>query len=70
MTRKIHTWQRLFIGLTFLVTSAIVVVNNSTQLFQTYKVPLSETTLNYIAFGGLILASVWAIILASIGEFS
>jgi len=71
MVRKSRrTGQRIFIGISFLLFSVILVVNNSTQLLQTYNVPLSQTTLNYILAVGFIAAAIWAIILASMGELS
>lgn len=68
--RKRRTMQRLILGISFLFFSTILVVNNSTQLLQTYNFPLSQTTLTYIAFAGGLASAIWAIVLASMGEFS
>lgn len=68
--KKRRTMQRIIIGISFLLFSAILVVNNSTQLLQTYGLPLSKTMLTYIAFAGGLASAIWAIILASMGEFS
>lgn len=69
MTKKRRPFQRVVIGISFLFFSAILVINNSTQLLQTFGVPLSQTTLTYISFIGFIAAAIWAIILAAMGEF-
>lgn len=68
MPKKKYNVQRIIISLMVLIFTAILIINNSTQLLQTYNVQLSQTTITYISFIGLILSSIWAVILASMGR--
>ena len=43
--------------------TAIVIINNTTQLFQTYNIPLSLFNITLISVLGLFASMVWTIIL-------
>jgi hypothetical protein len=68
--RKRKTGQRLVLGLSFLFFSAILFINNFTQLLQTYNIPLTQRQLTLVAFIGVVASAVWAVTLAAMGEFS
>ena len=66
---KRRTMQRIIIGISFLIFSSILVINNTTQLLQTFNIPLNRSLLTWISLVGIFASAIWAIILASIGEF-
>ena len=69
MTRRRIT-QRLIIGISFLFFSIVLVINNSTQLIQTFNIPLTKSLITWISIIAVLSSAIWAIVLASIGEFS
>lgn len=68
-TRQRKKWQKIAAGLTFLVFSIVLIINNATQLFQTFNIPLTQLTISVIAIAAMFGSCIWAIILASMGEF-
>lgn len=70
MPKKRRPIQRLIIGISFLVFSIILVINNTTQLFQTIGIPLTQMQIVWIVFIAMLISAIWAVILAAFGEFN
>ena len=68
--KKRKIGQRILIGVSFLFFSIILVINNTTQLLQTFGIEMSSPILFIISVIGILASAIWAIILASMGEFS
>jgi len=61
--------QRTIIGISFLFFSSVLVINNTTQLLQTWGIQMSSSLIFLISMLGMFGSAVWAIVLASMGEF-
>ncbi len=70
MAKKRRIAQRILIGISFLFFSIILLLNNTTQLLTTFGIPMTSPILTWITVIGILSASIWAIILAAMGEFS
>ncbi len=68
--KKRRTNQRIIIGVSFLFFSIILVVNNTTQLLQTFGIKMSSPILFIVSIIGVLASAIWAIVLAAIGEFN
>lgn len=60
--------QRIALALVFFISSFVLIVNNSTQLFQSYNL-LNSFWTTTIPIIGLVISSIWIIILTGLGEF-
>ena len=58
-----HPLQKTLSMVLLLFFTAIVIINNTTQLFQTYNIPLSLFNITLISVLGLFASMVWTIIL-------